>query len=339
MLADRGLAADEVAEVARQRAMRSSAFFYVDTLEYLRRGGRIGHRQALVGTALAVKPLLHLQDGAIQLLEKVRTSSRAVARLEDLAVQRAMAKDPDDRFESMNDFCVELEACLAELGGRDGEGATLIVPPPRRPPRAARAPRRGRRVPVTPLLILLAGAVMAVGAYLLLEDDSRVPLVPREAAAAPVQLQGLDAFDPEGDGSEHGEDARFATDRNSGTAWGTETYRNFQKGGVGLVLQAPSPVALSKLTVRSMGSEFDAQIKAGNSPTGGFTAVSGAFQPVLALGRVDPRTGRTKGRGSREPRPFCFSRVAQPRRKMRSSPARRRWRSSASSISRSRSAG
>ena len=121
---------------------------------------------------------------------------------------------------------------------------------------------------------------MAVGAYLLLEDDSRVPLVPREAAAAPVQLQGLGAFDPEGDGSEHGEDARFATDCNSGTAWGTETYRNFQKGGVGLVLQAPSPVALSKLTVRSMGSEFDAQIKAGNSPTGGFTAVSGAFQPV-----------------------------------------------------------
>ncbi len=93
--ADRGLAADEVAEVARQRAMRSSAFFYVDTLEYLRRGGRIGHGQALVGTALAVKPLLHLQDGAIQLLEKVRTSSRAVARLEDLAVQRA-AQDPVD---------------------------------------------------------------------------------------------------------------------------------------------------------------------------------------------------------------------------------------------------
>lgn len=87
--ADRGLAVDEVADAATSRARRSSAFFYVDTLEYLRRGGRIGAAQALVGSALAVKPLLHLGEGAIQPLEKVRTSSRAVARLEDLAVERA----------------------------------------------------------------------------------------------------------------------------------------------------------------------------------------------------------------------------------------------------------
>jgi DegV family protein with EDD domain len=93
--ADRGLAADEVAAVARRRAARSSAFFYVDTLDYLRRGGRIGAGQALLGTALAVKPLLYLKDGTIELLEKVRTSSRAVARLEDLAVERA-GQDPVD---------------------------------------------------------------------------------------------------------------------------------------------------------------------------------------------------------------------------------------------------
>lgn len=93
--ADRGLAADEVAAEARRRAENSSAYFYVDTLEYLRRGGRIGAAQALLGTALAVKPLLYLQDGAIQLLEKVRTSSRALGRLEDLAVARAR-DDPVD---------------------------------------------------------------------------------------------------------------------------------------------------------------------------------------------------------------------------------------------------
>ena len=49
---------------------------------------------------------------------------------------------------------------------------------------------------------------------------------------------------------------------------------------MGLVLQAPEAVALSKLTVRSVGSGFEAQIKAGNSTTGGFTDVSGGFQPV-----------------------------------------------------------
>jgi DegV family protein with EDD domain len=84
--ADRGLDLDEVADVAEQRAHRATTLFYVDTLEYLRRGGRIGPAQAMLGTALAVKPLLSVDAGSIALLEKVRTSSKAVARLEDHAV-------------------------------------------------------------------------------------------------------------------------------------------------------------------------------------------------------------------------------------------------------------
>ena len=50
----------------------------------------------------------------------------------DLAIQRAMSKDPEDRFESMDDFAAELEACLAEIDGRVDEGATMIVPAARR---------------------------------------------------------------------------------------------------------------------------------------------------------------------------------------------------------------
>ncbi len=87
--AGRHLPLAEVAAVARERARRTSALFYVDTLEYLRRGGRIGAAQAFVGTALAVKPLLHLEKGSIQPLEKVRTAHKAVARLQDLAVASA----------------------------------------------------------------------------------------------------------------------------------------------------------------------------------------------------------------------------------------------------------
>jgi eukaryotic-like serine/threonine-protein kinase len=201
------------------------------------------------------------------------------ARL-DLAIQRAMAKDPDDRFESMDDFIAELEACTAELDGRGDEGATMIVPPAHRAPR--RAEGRSRSFPVTPLLILLAGAAVAAGAYLLLREDGGVPLVPEATPSEPVQLQALAAYDPPpgGDNSEHGDDVPLATDRNVSTAWSTEDYINFTKDGVGLVLRAPSPMALSKLTVQSTGSDFDAQIKAGNSPTGGFTGVSGDFQPV-----------------------------------------------------------
>ncbi len=80
---------DEVERVAVEAAAHTSVLFYVDTLEPLRRGGRIGQAQALMGTALMVKPLLHVADGGIALREKVRTSSRAIARLEELAVGQA----------------------------------------------------------------------------------------------------------------------------------------------------------------------------------------------------------------------------------------------------------
>lgn len=97
--ASRGLTADEVAGMAQDRAVRSSAFFYVDTLDYLRRGGRVGAASAVVGTALAIKPLLYLKDGWIDLLEKVRTSARARSRLEDLAVERARASENGGRVD------------------------------------------------------------------------------------------------------------------------------------------------------------------------------------------------------------------------------------------------
>lgn len=84
-----GGTADEVVAAAEKRAADTMAYFYVDTLDYLRRGGRIGAAQALFGSALAVKPILQLVDGRIELLEKVRTASRAITRLEEIAVERA----------------------------------------------------------------------------------------------------------------------------------------------------------------------------------------------------------------------------------------------------------
>ncbi len=80
---------DAVAGRAAQAAAATTTLFYVDTLEHLRRGGRIGAASALLGTALAVKPLLQVSDGTIAPLEKVRTASRALARLEDLAAVAA----------------------------------------------------------------------------------------------------------------------------------------------------------------------------------------------------------------------------------------------------------
>src|SRR4051812_28136173 len=85
--ASSGADIDTVEQIARNRSAASSVLFYVDTLEYLRRGGRIGKAAALLGSALSVKPLLQLVDGNVSPMEKVRTTSRALTRLEDLAVE------------------------------------------------------------------------------------------------------------------------------------------------------------------------------------------------------------------------------------------------------------
>ncbi|MGZ4648371.1 MAG: DegV family protein [Blastococcus sp.] len=86
---DAGGTAEEALAAATARADASSSLFYVDTLEYLRRGGRIGAAAALFGGALAVKPLLQIKDGRVATVEKVRTAARALARLEELAVSAA----------------------------------------------------------------------------------------------------------------------------------------------------------------------------------------------------------------------------------------------------------
>ena len=87
--ADDGGGIDEVAAAATDVARRCRIFFSLDSLERLRRGGRIGAAAAWVGTALAVKPLLHVAQGRILPLEKVRTTARAAQRLVELAAQAA----------------------------------------------------------------------------------------------------------------------------------------------------------------------------------------------------------------------------------------------------------
>src|SRR2546430_1580452 len=72
---------DSAVAAARAAVARTTTLFYVDTLEYLRRGGRIGAASALLGTALSVKPILRMVDGEIVVRDKVRTASRALARL------------------------------------------------------------------------------------------------------------------------------------------------------------------------------------------------------------------------------------------------------------------
>ena len=89
--ARQGESTKAIAAIAISRAKAATVIFYVDTLEHLRRGGRIGAASALLGSALAIKPLLTMVDGRIKPIEKVRTAARALSRLEELALRAADA--------------------------------------------------------------------------------------------------------------------------------------------------------------------------------------------------------------------------------------------------------
>ncbi|MFE7603071.1 DegV family protein [Streptomyces sp. NPDC057494] len=148
-VAEAGGSLDEAVAAAEKRAGGTSAYFYVDTLDYLRRGGRIGAAQALLGSALAVKPLLELDGGRIELREKVRTASKAIARLEEIAVERAGSGSVDiavhhlsaperaaalaDRLRERVPGVEELQVSEvgAVIGAHTGPGLLAVVVSPR----------------------------------------------------------------------------------------------------------------------------------------------------------------------------------------------------------------
>ena len=149
---DDGGSCEKAAGAALARADAATSLFYVDTLEYLRRGGRIGAAAALLGSALSVKPLLKIVDGRIGRFEKVRTAGRALSRLEELAVAAAGERDVDvavahlaspDRAEALaenlgrrlaaqlEDRAVTVGEVGAVIGAHVGPGMVAVVVAPR----------------------------------------------------------------------------------------------------------------------------------------------------------------------------------------------------------------
>jgi len=118
--AEQGMAPEEI--LARLQAMipRGRTYFLVNTLEYLRRGGRIGGASALVGGALQIKPILEIKDGHVEVLEKVRTESRAIERLKEL-VERDCPRSAEGRLCVMHAADLQgAEALASDLGRRMG---------------------------------------------------------------------------------------------------------------------------------------------------------------------------------------------------------------------------
>lgn len=87
-----GAAFADCSQAAEQARRNSGVYFMVDTLEFLHRGGRIGGAQRFLGTVLGTKPILYMQAGKIESLERVRTKSKALDRLVELVEEKCAGK-------------------------------------------------------------------------------------------------------------------------------------------------------------------------------------------------------------------------------------------------------
>ncbi len=216
-----------------------------------------------------------------------------------LAIERAMAKRPEQRFGSMSEFCAELEACLYELDS-SSEEATMISRPQAAPARPRREGRKRRRRvgailwPITAVAAVIGvAAAAAFGTMTLLDDNGNGGSA--DASNTPIRLTGVDSFDPEGDNKqEHDDRVEDATDRDPATYWTTESYQDeFTKSGVGLVLDARRDVEPRSFRVTTDTPGFTAEIRASDSPTGGFEPVSASQtvenETVFQLNGADAR--------------------------------------------------
>jgi len=210
------------------------------------------------GESFVAVAMKHIQEPSPNVLDVRGDLPLRVAEM----IDRALEKDPEQRFPTMDAFAAEIEANLAELD-RDEDGAvTMVVPAAQR----LQKQRHRKRVSPLPLLIGLLGALaiaaVVIGLLTLRGDGQNVPV------GAPITIDGVGAYDPYGDGTEHDADAPKATDRNVLTYWTTEDYNSglegVKKAGVGLVLDATSVVQLSRITVVTDTPGFTAEIRATN---------------------------------------------------------------------------
>jgi serine/threonine-protein kinase len=213
------------------------------------------------GESFVAVAMKHMHEPAPNLLDVRGDVPLRVAA----AVDRALEKDPEQRFPTMDAFAAELEACLAELDQPDGE-ATMVIPS------AQRATKRRKQVSRWPigiaLLALLAVAGIVIG--LLASRGSNDGGTP--AASKRVQIAGVTSYDPFGDNKEENSAAAInTTDRNPATYWSTERYNDapsLDKPGVGVVLDAGTLVQLAQLTVVTDTPGFTAQVEATNTQGG-----------------------------------------------------------------------
>ena len=91
--ARRGATRQEVVKLVKESVDNVFVAVALDTLEFMQKGGRVGKAQAMLGSLLAVKPMISLRDGEVVPLERVRTRSKAIARIGELLEQHLPARE------------------------------------------------------------------------------------------------------------------------------------------------------------------------------------------------------------------------------------------------------
>ena len=225
--------------------------------------------------AVAMK---HLNEPAPNVLERRPDVPVRLAG----AIDRALAKDPAQRFASMDQFATELRASMQDLGSFDS-ARTFISPSPvlrESAPHHMHPPRR--RWPLYAALALVAAGAIVAGVLALGGSKGENRTNGRNAAASggvALALSGVGAYDPVGGDGEHDSDAPLATDGNAASYWQTEHYNSgLGKDGVGIVVDAGRSVAAKSITVSSDTPAFTATVLAGASSSGPFSADASSQQ-------------------------------------------------------------
>jgi len=121
-LASRGVSAAEIARILTSRTKDIGVYLCLDTLEFLKRGGRISGARAAIGTMLNVKPIITIKDGIVEQAERVRTRAKARERALELLLHK-----PLERIAVLHTTKADIESFVAQIRAASGlpEGDVL----------------------------------------------------------------------------------------------------------------------------------------------------------------------------------------------------------------------
>jgi serine/threonine protein kinase len=235
------------------------------------------HADSQVGVAMK-----HVNEELPDVQHRRPEVSAAVA----LVVERATAKNPDERYQTIGEMIDDLETALevevARAGTSTGEATSVLdaVPPPKRK-LSGRA--RWSWAAIVVLLLAVGGTLLAVQ----LISSGIGGGGADKGKGAPVEISSATDYDPQGDGEEIPDKVKLAVDGDpTGTAWETEHYdsdvfegtKTGPDPGVGIYVTAESPVRPRTMVVRSPTPGWDAQVFA--SPVGPPSELSGWDEPI-----------------------------------------------------------